>query len=74
MDVSNARLCLLLHSIPKLSDPILTRLFLHYGTAREIVESRIGDWCSLGVSAEAVRNAQSLLAGSEVKPIPGAGE
>jgi DNA processing protein len=57
MNVSDARLCLLLHSIEGLGDRSLTRLFQHYGNAIGIWESRTRDWHSLGVAGEAIRRA-----------------
>ena len=54
MDVLDARLCLLLHSLPNLGDIPLSRLFLQYGSAQKIWDSDPGQWASLGVSAEAV--------------------
>jgi DNA processing protein len=65
MNVLDARLCLLLHSLPGLSDRPLSRLFLHYGSAHKIWESHPGDWRALGVSTEAVRGARAVQARGE---------
>ncbi|MEH6570239.1 MAG: DNA-processing protein DprA [Halioglobus sp.] len=58
MDVLDARLCLMLHSLPGLGDLPLSRLFLQYGSAQKIWDSDPGRWTSLGVSAESVSAAQ----------------
>ena len=52
MNVSDFRLCLQLHSIPALSDALLSTLLLHYGSPRLVWESNPGDWAALGVSRE----------------------
>ena len=53
--------CLLLHSIPSLSDQHLCQLLLHYGGPRQVCESDTRDWAGLGVPARAVAAAQLAL-------------
>jgi DNA processing protein len=62
MDVMDARLCLLLHSVPGLGDLPLSRLFIKFGSAQKIWDSDPQLWPSLGVAAESVSAA--LLAKS----------
>ena len=53
--------CLLLHSIPSLSDQHLCQLLLHYGGPRQVCESDTRDWVGLGVPAGAAAAAQLAL-------------
>ncbi|MBE9540095.1 MAG: DNA-protecting protein DprA [Proteobacteria bacterium] len=63
MNVSDSRLCLQLHSIPALSDTLLTTLLLHYGSPRLLWESNPGDWAALGASKETRLGAAKAQAG-----------
>ena len=54
MNTTDTRLCLALHSIPTLSDALLCRLFLHYGTPRAIWESTPDEWELLGAKKETI--------------------
>lgn len=58
MDVMDARLCLLLHSLPGLGDLPLSRLFLKFGSAQKIWDSDPRQWTSLGAAAESVGAAR----------------
>ena len=60
MDVLDARLCLLLHSLPRLSDLSLSRLFQRYGSAREIWASHSSAWRSLGISEDTIVAARAI--------------
>ena len=62
MNDSDTRLCLKLHSIPGVSDTLLSRLFLHFGSARAIWESSPAkQWADLGASKETVHFADMAL-------------
>ena len=61
MNVSDTRLCLQLHSIPRLNDALLSRLFMHYGNPCAIWESNPEEWVALGASKEAVQEAGNFL-------------
>ncbi len=65
MNDSDTRLCLKLHSIPGLSDALLTRLFLHYGNPQALWNSNpVNEWRSLGISREVIVVAQRTLQSS----------
>jgi len=62
MNDSDTRLCLKLHSIPGVSDTLLSRLFVHYGSVRAVWESSPGKhWAELGASKEAIQSADLAL-------------
>ena len=63
MDVSDTRLCLQLHSIPSLSDKLLSSLLLHYGSPRLVWQSNPNEWAALGASSEAVLGAGQAQSG-----------
>ncbi len=54
MNTADTRLCLSLHSIPTLSDALLSRLFLHYGSPKAIWESTPDEWALLGAKKETI--------------------
>jgi DNA processing protein len=64
MNDLDARQCLLLHGLTGLGDRLLSRLFLHYGCAAKIWDSRPRDWRSLGVPDEVTREAIAVQANS----------
>ena len=64
MDVSDTRLCLQLHSIPSLSDRLLSSLLLHYGSPRSLWQSNPEEWVALGASRETVLGARAVRSGS----------
>jgi DNA processing protein len=61
MNVSDTRLCLQLHSIPQLSDTLLSRLFLQYGDPKAIVASNFEEWSVLGASEGVISAARAIL-------------
>lgn len=61
MNSADMRLCLCLHSIPTLSDALLARLFLHYGSPRAIWESTPDEWELLGAKKETIVAMKSAL-------------
>ena len=56
MNTTEARLCLLLHGVPGISDPTLARMLLHSGSAGALAVGGQSLWCELGLSAAAARN------------------
>lgn len=63
MNVLDTRLCLLLHSIPSLSDTLLSALLVHYGSPRATWESNPEEWAALGVSKDIAQAAINVQEG-----------
>lgn len=61
MNSADMRLCLSLHSIPTLSDALLSRLFLHYGCPQAIWESTPDEWKLLGAKKETIVAMKSAV-------------
>jgi len=54
MDAAHTRLCLLLHSLPRLDNPQLRQLLLHFGTPEALWEADPGALMDAGASAAAL--------------------
>ena len=65
MNATDTRLCLQLHSIPRLGDTLLSRLFMHYGSPLAIWESNPVEWGALGASRETIADAGPILQGRQ---------
>ncbi len=63
MSVLNTRPCLQLHSIPTLSDPLLSALLLHYGSPELAWESNFEEWAALGVPRNTIFAAKNARGG-----------
>lgn len=61
MNSADMRLCLSLHSVPTLSDSLLSRLFLHYGSPGAIWQSAPDDWKLLGAKKETIAAMKSAV-------------
>jgi len=64
MDVLDTGLCLKLHSIPSLSDTLLSALLLHYGGPRPAWESNLAEWAALGASRDTILAAEKIMGGN----------
>ena len=65
MSVSNTRLCLQLHSIPTLSDSLLSTLLLHYGSPSSVWESDPAQWSALGARSDTIIAARKAQDGGK---------
>jgi DNA processing protein len=68
MNVLDARLCLMLHSLPGLGNLTLARLFLHYGSAGAIWDSDPRQWRPLGAATETIEAARAARAANAAQP------
>lgn len=63
MCVAETRLCLLLHSLPQVADPALSRMLLHSGSPRALLELGTTRWRELGLGGAALRGLALALDG-----------
>ena len=61
MNTTEARLCLLLHSVSGISDPTLARMLLHSGSAGALAAGGQSLWSELGLSAAAAQELDRAL-------------
>jgi DNA processing protein len=58
METSDLRACLLLHSVPTLSNKMLVDLLRHFGTPSGVLDSRSADWINNGLPPEVTRDLE----------------
>lgn len=61
MNVADTRLCLLLHSLPDVSDSTLARLLLRCGEPSAVADCGPQAWCELGLSAGSAEELKRTL-------------
>lgn len=63
MNIDQVRLCLQLHSIPEIDNPLLTRMLLASDSPAELAEAGPARWTDLGMTAQAAQALASSLGG-----------